>query len=422
MIGTLRPDLREVTVVGGGIAGLLISYMLDREGYIVTLIEASQRLGGLIQTAQTPFGIAESAAHSLLVTEDVGRFFSELGVELVEVQPDSKARYILRNGRFRKIPLGFFEVMGVLFRVIFVRSSGDSLNLKEWAEKHLGLPALKYLITPFLRGVYGARPEEISVEAAFPRLQLSQGSTLFGSFFKKKKKSPSVMMSPRFGMESLVRALEIHLRKSLGDRLILGREMKTLPEGNLVLCVPAGVAEDLLRSVDLKLAAALSRVSYTPLVCATVFFKKEQVKNVPSGVGVLFPEGEEVYSLGILFNSSAFPNRATSHLISCTVMLGGSSSPSAVNETDETLRSWIEKDLQLLFGFEGHLEGCVIRKWKEAVPKYSRELLKVWNVAQQGWCAQPGHVLFGNYTGQVSLRGMIETVMQFKGSKIWKEK
>ncbi|MFL6210415.1 MAG: hypothetical protein ACJ74W_16280 [Pyrinomonadaceae bacterium] len=34
-----------------------------------------------------------------------------------------------------------------------------------------------------------------------------------------------------------------------------------------------------------------------------------------------------------------------------------------------------------------------------------------WQTAQAAWCATPGRILFGNYTGQVSLRGMIERAL-----------
>ena len=64
MIGTLNKEFREVTVVGAGIAGMLGAYYLDRNGYRVTLIEQSERAGGLIRTRHTDHGIAESAAQS----------------------------------------------------------------------------------------------------------------------------------------------------------------------------------------------------------------------------------------------------------------------------------------------------------------------------------------------------------------------
>ena len=51
----------------------------------------------------------------------------------------------------------------------------------------------------------------------------------------------------------------------------------------------------------------------------------------------------------------------------------------------------------------------VINRWRRAIPQYSTALPNVWRTARETWCAEPGRILFGNYTGQVSLRGMIES-------------
>src|SRR6476620_11483031 len=120
MIGQLDPQKKEVTVIGAGIAGLLSAYQLDRKGYEVTLVEQSHQLGGLIQTQDTPWGISESAAHSLLVTESMQNFFQEIGFELVPVRADSKARYIMREGKLRRFPLSVGESLRALTRAYFV--------------------------------------------------------------------------------------------------------------------------------------------------------------------------------------------------------------------------------------------------------------------------------------------------------------
>ena len=51
-----------------------------------------------------------------------------------------------------------------------------------------------------------------------------------------------------------------------------------------------------------------------------------------------------------------------------------------------------------------------IHRWPRAIPRYDARLENAWTEARRGWCSQPGRVIFGNYSGQVSLRGMIEAV------------
>ena len=187
MIGTLDKGRREVTVVGAGISGMLAAHALDKKGYEVTLLEERSHAGGLIQTRRTEYGIAESAAHSLLATPQVVSFCEELGVRLAEIRRDSRARYVLRGGRLRKFPLSFGETVSAARRAAFARAQNhlDEQDLETWGRRHLGPGAVEYLLSPFVQGVYGVRPADLGVAAAFPELSLAPGSTLLGTMLGK---------------------------------------------------------------------------------------------------------------------------------------------------------------------------------------------------------------------------------------------
>src|ERR1044071_5837168 len=187
MIGTLNKAEREVTVVGAGISGMLAAHALDRKGYSVTLVEERAHGGGLIQTKKTGHGIAEAAAHSLLATPGVIRFCEELGVELAEIRKDSRARYICRGGRPRKFPLSIGETLTAARRAAFERAENhlDEQDLDAWGRRHLGDGAVEYVLSPFVQGIYGVRPEDLGVVAAFPELSLAPGSTLLGTMLGK---------------------------------------------------------------------------------------------------------------------------------------------------------------------------------------------------------------------------------------------
>ena len=69
-------------------------------------------------------------------------------------------------------------------------------------------------------------------------------------------------------------------------------------------------------------------------------------------------------------------------------------------------------ELNALLGMRGEPARLVISRWPHAIPQYCVSLPAVWRLARETWCAAPGRVLCGNYTGQVSLRGMIEEATQ----------
>lgn len=69
----------------------------------------------------------------------------------------------------------------------------------------------------------------------------------------------------------------------------------------------------------------------------------------------------------------------------------------------------MREELEALLGVRGRPAQLVINRRGRAIPQYSVALPAVWRLARETWCAEPGRLLCGNYTGQVGLRGMIET-------------
>ncbi len=418
MVGNLKPHSQKATIIGGGISGLLAGYYLTRSGYHVEIFEAGPRWGGLIRTRSTPRGIAEEAAHSLLVTPEVSTLFRELNIPLLEVTPSSKSRWIVRKGKMRRMPLSLLEIIGAFFRAAFVRSQpNEKLTLAHWAERHLGKPALNYLIDPMLKGIFGASPQEILVTPAFPALSIPHGRTLLGHFIRRwlglasqvTAQPKSKMMSPREGMESLVHGIVSYLEKQPNAHLHLNHAIETLPQAeNLILAVPPQKAAQLLESVDPRLAAALRGLQWSSLITTTVFLEKIRLQKIPDGVGVLMPSSENRKCLGILFNSSSFDGRVIDpeNWVSLTVICGNGPKEEA---SDESVLKQIQDELENLFGWSGPIEHYAMTRWPKAIPIYNHPLVQALALAQTQWCSQPGQILVGNYTGEVSIRGMIQS-------------
>ncbi|MEK6706561.1 MAG: protoporphyrinogen oxidase [Candidatus Poribacteria bacterium] len=443
MIGTLNNKSREVTIIGAGISGLVAAYHLHKVGKIVTIIESSNRVGGVIKTTNTPWGIAESAAHSFLATPAVLNLCDELGVKLTGIRKGSTKRYILRSGKMRTFPLSVSEVILTFLKAYFrfsLKKDSDpnqakKMTMEEWGHKFLGKAAVKYLITPFLRGIYGASPSEISVAAAYPGLLIPRGHSLFSFILfklrkkflcKKLQKKTSAqtvlkktvklrrgMMSPASGMGDLVAKLEQKLTAELGGRFLIDSPALELPDhANIILTTPAHEAAYLLEQHEHTLSSALHSVTYTPLISATVFMAKHSMppKGI-RGIGVLMPENEKVQCLGILFNSSSFTDRVVNEekYESFTVMIGSSPENNALSLSDDEIISFIYRDMKTVLGISSPPIHVVINRWPKAIPKYNSTLFDTWSLARKSWCSMPGRILFGNYTGQISLRGMIES-------------
>lgn len=409
MLGQLNDQYKEATVIGAGFSGLLAAYRLIQKGYSVQVFEAQDRAGGLIQTISTPFGIAECAAHSLRSSPEVLALFDELQLEYITAQ--YRQKYILRNKKFTQLPLNPLEIIGLLGRLMSAKQKSAYANMEDWALHHLGRAALDHLITPMMHGIYAATPAELAVELVFPKLMAPEGQTLCMHLMQLKKKKPHhkpQVMAPIDGMGILTAVLEQKVCAVIGDNFRLGHGLNRLPDSpNIVIATTAPVAARLLRDFP-KSAQALQTIDYAPLIAATVFLEKDK-HYAPKGMGVLHSASENRKSLGILFNSSCFKNRVgdEAKYASYTVMLGGTSSAELLSLPDLALRQIIQDELQEILQLSAQAEHMEIVRWPQAIPLYNQTLKSALHNLQSDWCSQPGHLIAGNYCGEISLRGMI---------------
>ena len=182
----------DVVVVGGGISGLAATYELQRRGLAVRLLEASDRLGGVIRTDRFDEWVIDGGPDSLLVQKPAAvALCRELGLgdRLVPTLTPRTA-YILRNGRLHAIPegsfLGFplrvsslaasslFSLRGKLrmaWEVAVPRSRDDAdESIAAFVRRRFGREAVDYLAEPLLAGIHAGDVDRLSVRALFPRL------------------------------------------------------------------------------------------------------------------------------------------------------------------------------------------------------------------------------------------------------------
>jgi oxygen-dependent protoporphyrinogen oxidase len=417
MLGTIDPRQKKVTIIGAGISGLIIGYVLKRKGFEVQIFEASSRAGGLIHTQKTLYGMSEKAAHSILVSAEIQTFFDELKVDLQSVNPDSKARFIFRKGKMRRMPLTLLELFRTAIR--FFSKPRFSLNPKsslgDWCRAYLGNPPLQFLLSPFVTGIFACSPDELNARLTFPKLvPIHPAQSLF-RFIRSKPKSSAPRPQMKVvaeGTEKLVERLsdelkdEIHYNHAIHD-------LSPYLDSNLILATPTSAAANLLAVGDPASSELLKQVRYSPLVSMTAFYREQAFsKQPPKGVGVLIPRNEGFRMLGCLFNSSAFANRAMKSFVSLTVMVGGTADPLAIGLSDDELFALVDLEARSLFSATEAPTHLEIARWTNAIPVFSNELKMALESLVRGFCAQPGRIVFTNYSKEVSIRGMIETALK----------
>lgn len=107
----------------------------------------------------------------------------------------------------------------------------------------------------------------------------------------------------------------------------------SLTARQVVLCVPANAAAQLLNPFDHVLAALLRGIQYAPVAVVHAGFDRHAIKHPLDGTGFLIPRRAGTAATGCLWMSSLFPNRAPQGRVLLTSYLGGACLPDAVDST-----------------------------------------------------------------------------------------
>src|SRR6267142_448638 len=200
--------MKHIVVIGGGITGLAAAHhILERsqamgERVRVTVLEASPRVGGVIQTEQRDGFLLERGPDSFISEKPQAVALARrLGLEthLIETNENHRRSFIVRRGRLLPVPDGFhllapgrlwpFVTSGIFSWPGKARMAMDlllprrSLNgdadditdasgdetLAHFVRRRLGQEALERMAQPMIGGIYTADPETLSLRATMPR-------------------------------------------------------------------------------------------------------------------------------------------------------------------------------------------------------------------------------------------------------------
>lgn len=418
----LRRGEGKVHLVGGGIAGLLAGYYLKKAGVPFVLYEQSNRVGGMLNTTILPEGIAEHAANGFLPSASLLALAKEVGIALAPPKDTAKARYLVRNGLLTRFPLGVWEAASMFGRLLVPHRT--PLNtLADFGNTYLGSVATEYLLSPAIGGIYGAPLQELSVAALFPKLSRHlEGSgwlpSMLWSGTQKKEKTPRGTHSAIGGMGSLCAQLGSYL----ADHIVLNTDGIGLLKGSnacVVLCTPAYRSANFFEGG--QLSDKLRQVQYRSFVSVTILMERSHLPRFKDGFGCLIARKEGFHALGYLFNSSIFDGRVNhSDWVSLTAILRDDSgvAKQLLGASDEHIVNLINEDLVRLFGYTG---GAWINKniarWQQGIPVYSPDLYQTWHTLDETLKTDYPQVrLFGNYTGQISIRGMNDAMDEIIGT------
>lgn len=146
-----------------------------------------------------------------------------------------------------------------------------------------------------------------------------------------------------------------------------------------------------------------SEIRYPPVASVVLGFRREDVVHPCAGFGMLIPKIAGFKSLGTLFSSSLFPNRAPAGHLTLTTYVGGERYPELAALPEDKLAALVGEDLRGLLGVRGQptFQHCVF--YPKAIPQYNVGYGRFKDLMTKIEAETPGFFLAGHYRDGVSL-------------------
>ncbi|CAK0750049.1 Coproporphyrinogen III oxidase [Gammaproteobacteria bacterium] len=449
-----NPEVPDYAIVGGGISGLASAWFLQRRGFSVQVLEAAPELGGTLRSRVCEGFLVEQGPNSTLENTDALRELIE-GVGLAEAlqvaSPAGKRRYILKDHRLEPLPLGpgaflstpLFSIRGKLrlFAEPFIGRAATEESVASFVRRRLGQDFLDWAIDPFISGVYAGDPERLSVRAATAKvyaLEAEYGSLIGGMvrrLLKGKRSGPTPsgrMIAFAGGMQTLARGVGA----ALGQGVVRTQAQVTAlkrgtdarwhlhlasDEGvgevvsarSVVLCLPADKAAGLLAPLAPEAATALQAIPYPVVASVALGFRRDQIRHLLDGFGFLIPRRCAVETLGTLFSSSLFPDRAPAGHVLLTSFLGGARHSGLGECDEEELARRVLRDIGSVLGIDGAPVLRAVTRWPRAIPQYEIGHLARVAAVDRALVELPGLYTRANWRDGISVADCVRNARAF---------
>jgi protoporphyrinogen/coproporphyrinogen III oxidase len=450
----------EALIIGGGISGLTTAFasgLIERPGSL-ELWECTDRLGGTIGTDRVDGYSVDWGPNGFLDREPLTlRLADEIGLKdlLEPANSKSENRFIVKHGKLHPVPfsparmlatglLGPFEKARVFCEPFIParRDDGDE-SVFDFAARRIGRAAAETFVGPMVSGVYGGLAQELSLPACFPimrEMEMKYGG-LVKALIKRQlekrrnqdpqsapKKKSGGPAGPAGHLTSFKSGVDLIVQR-LGDRLqsairknrraswirrneegweIADQTGLKVQARKVVIACPTYAAAEFLRGFDRELAEAFESIPYAPIIVVATGHKREDIGHPLDGFGFLIPRTQGLRTLGSIWTSSIFSDRAPEGFVQFRSMLGGAGDPSVLELSDEQLWSTLQRELDPLIGIKNDPAFMRIYRWEQGIPQFKLGHRERRARIEQRLSSYPGLFIAGNAYYGVSLNDCVK--------------
>jgi oxygen-dependent protoporphyrinogen oxidase len=433
-------DKERIIVLGAGITGLSAAWYLEKAGYKdITIIEASGRAGGKVQTLYEDGFIIEQGADSFITLKPFAMdLVEELGLSNELIAPLTSSFFILKDNKLQKVPEGLRMMVPVnkdafmatamfseagkqrVFEEVNIPPllSDEDESFASFITRRFGKEMLDNYAQPLFGGIYATPAEQLSMKACFPQwLAMEQK---YGSITKAVEEQPaprenmsrSAFLSLKNGIQSLIdklRASLTHTQFILNTKVddielnhdntyIIRCGADTYHADRVISALPAKVIASLLEKQAAKVSAQLDSFTTSSSIIVTLAVKESQLTAPVSATGYVIANSENSPVTAGTWSSAKWAGRAPEGYALLRCFFGGGRS-----YTDAELIELSTNELNKLIGLQGQAEKSWINRYANALPQYKLGHLDRLATLRKSLQSLPGFHLAGAFLEGVGI-------------------
>ena len=227
--------MSQITVIGGGLAGLSAAIACAEEGAQVNLLEAHSELGGRARSTDGPYK-ANLGPHAMYQDGSFWQWMRERDILPANVSPRLTGVRLRIQGALRRTP-----PLGALPAVLRLRGreAPVDVDFRTWATSHTDERTAELLSAAC--GVYTFHHDPGELSAAF----------VWSRAVRLLLTAPTIVRYPVGGWSTLVATLERRARE-LGVNVQTGSRVDSLPEPPVIVATELHQARELLGDQSLS--------------------------------------------------------------------------------------------------------------------------------------------------------------------------
>lgn len=410
-------EQKTIAIVGGGITGLTTAYYLQKEitakqlPYTIRLLEASNRLGGKINTVKKDGYIIERGADSFLGRKEPAvRLAKNLGLQDELVRNRTGQAYILVHDKMHKIPKGsymgvptdiqpflesdLFSTKGKLragMDFVIPRSNavGDQ-SLGQFFRRRFGDELVENIIEPLLSGIYSSDIDQMSLLATFPdfyELEQVHKSVIKGLQKTRNKpkgqtgKTPGQFFTFKNGLETFVHQLQKEIDKHVvlfnqtvkqityaNNRYQLQLQDEQMDADVVVMTTPHQVLTKVFSTYPFF--QTFNEIPSSSVANVALAFDESAVEQTLDGTGFVVSRNSDYRITACTWTHRKWENTTPAGKVLLRAYVGKPSDQDVVQLSDEEIIEIVLRDINKTMRITKEPEFAIVTRWQSVMPQY----------------------------------------------------